>query len=297
MGNVIYRPPWNEDAMAAGYWLALLPTLGMLVGAGAAVLHWYRRQSLSWLLILGLAFAMLFGLIHLNLSVPFIASPKIFYGLSAMICLCACGGWGLDLLAGRRRWSSVLVLMFLSAWAGNSYLTYWIDGDAPRTSWLLTRDSDQPRARDAADALKAAVERSPADAEAQFFLGVIHKESGDQESAVKHFEESLRLNPRNVESRLEICAHVYREQGLDAAIELLEGIPSGSSASAEYFRLLGQLHEQRGGYDAALEAYRHAVAVDPLVSVTHRLLAGVYARLGDERRVNEHADYATRLDR
>ena len=105
MGSVLFRPPWDDDAMAAGYLLALLPSLGMLVGVLAAVLRWYRRQSLSWLLILGSTFAMLFGLIQLNLAVPFISVSKIFYGLAAMVCLCACGGWGLDLLAGRRRWS------------------------------------------------------------------------------------------------------------------------------------------------------------------------------------------------
>ena len=235
---------------------------------------------------------MLFGLIQLNLSVPFIASPKIFYGLSAMACLCACGGWGLDLLAGRRRWSLVLVVMLLSAWAGNSYLTHWIDPDAPRTLWLLSRDAEGGRAEDAAVALSAAAKRRPTDAEAQFFLGVIHKQSGRQESAARQFGETLRLDPRNVEARIEVCAMVYSERGLDAAIEVLEGIPVGSSVSAEYFRLLGQLYEQREEYEAALGAYRNAVGVDPLAAVTHQLLAGVYARLGDERRSNHHAKYA-----
>jgi len=295
MGSVLFRPPWNEERTAAGYVLSLLPTLGMLFGAVAAVLHWYRRRSLSWLLILGSAFAMLFGLIHHNLFVPAIASPKIHYSLSAMVCLCLFGSWGLDLLAKRSRWIAVVIVALLVVWAGNSYLTYWIDRDAPRTAWLLTRHPDRERAEHAAIAVKAAAERRPADAEAQFFLGVVEKQSGDRESAASYFEATLTLNPRNVEARLEVCPNVYRQHGVDAAIEVLEGIPPGTAASAEYFRVLGQLYEQREQYETARDAYRHALGVDPLVAGMHQLLGDVYARLGDVGHANEHQRYALGL--
>ena len=124
---------------------------------------------------------------------------------------------------------------------------------------------------------------------------MIHKQSGDQGSAIRQFAETLRLNPGNVEARLEVCAVMYSERGLDAAIAVLEGIPTGSSASAEYFRLLGQLYEQSEEYEAALGAYRHALGIDPLDAVTHQLLAAAYVRFGDERRASEHEEYATRL--
>ncbi len=292
VGSVLFRPPWNEQAMAAGYLLSLLPSFAMLVGAVAAIRHWYRRRSLSWLLVLGLAFAMFFGLIHLNLTVPFIASPKIFYGLSAMACLCAFGAWGLDLLAGQRKWSSILIVAALSMWAGNSYLTYWIDGEAPRTVWMQAQPPGGLPTDDAARALERSLENDPHDAEAQFLLGVLHKQAGRRDHAAARFEEALRLDPHHVESRLEVCANAFRLHGIEAAIQVLEAVPPDADASPEFFRFLGRLYEQAGRDDEALHAYRHVLALNPFDVNVHLWISAIYTRTGDPQRALEHQAHA-----
>ncbi len=125
MAGVEDAPPWRYELMRAGYWLALVPSAGVLVGLCAALARLWREPRAEWLLLLGVAFGTGFALISLSLRLPFYAQCKAFYGLSALVPFAVFGGLGLDWIAARLGRAQALVWVALGTWALCAYATYW----------------------------------------------------------------------------------------------------------------------------------------------------------------------------
>jgi hypothetical protein len=119
-------PPWSYQLMLAGYWLALLPSAGVLVGLAVSLRRLVREPRAEWLLVLGLAGATAFAMVSLSLALPFYAQCKAFYGLQALVPFAAFGAIGLDLLAHRLGRAGDLVWVLLGSWALCSWATYWM---------------------------------------------------------------------------------------------------------------------------------------------------------------------------
>ena len=124
--RVVDAPPWSYRLMLAGYWLALVPTLGVLLGLAAALRRLVREPSAEWLLVLGLAGANAFALLSLSLALPFYAQCKAFYGLQSLVPFAALGALGLDLAARRLGRAGDLVWILLGTWALCSASTWWV---------------------------------------------------------------------------------------------------------------------------------------------------------------------------
>ena len=118
-------PPWRYELMFVGYWLALVPTAGVVIGLGAALARLLREPRADWLLVLGVAGATAFALVSLSLRLPFYAQCKAFYGLSALVPFAAFGGLGLDLLAARLGRARIALWILVGTWALCSFATYW----------------------------------------------------------------------------------------------------------------------------------------------------------------------------
>lgn len=123
--SVVNAAPWRHSLMFVGYWLALVPTAGVVIGFGAILVRVVREPRAEWFLLLAVAGGISFALISLSLRLPFYAQCKAFYGLSALVPFAAFGGLGLDLLAtrlGRARYALWIVLgMSVLCF----YATYW----------------------------------------------------------------------------------------------------------------------------------------------------------------------------
>jgi hypothetical protein len=111
--------------MFAGYWLALLPSLGVLTGLVVSLRRLVRQPCAEWLLLLGLAGATGLALASLSLALPSYAQCKAFYGLQALVPFAALGALGLDLLARRLGRAGDLIWVLLGTWALCSWATYW----------------------------------------------------------------------------------------------------------------------------------------------------------------------------
>ena len=111
--------------MFPGYWLALVPSAGVVIGLGAALSRLVREPKAEWLLVLGLAAATAFAFVSLSLQLPFYGQCKAFYGLSALVPFAALGGLGLDLVATRLRRLRSALWILVGTWALCSYATYW----------------------------------------------------------------------------------------------------------------------------------------------------------------------------
>jgi tetratricopeptide (TPR) repeat protein len=120
------HPPWNYNLMAIGYWLAILPTVGLLAGAIVALCKFIGRPSAEWFLLLGFGFGVAVALVYMSLVVPCGGMVKAFYGLPALLPICALGALGLDFLAARTRHGRFLLGLFFGVWAINSFACVWI---------------------------------------------------------------------------------------------------------------------------------------------------------------------------
>lgn len=123
--RVADAPPWSYRLMLAGYWLAVLPSVAVLLGLALSLRDLVREPRAEWLLLLGLAGATGLALVGLSLRLPFYAQCKAFYGLQALVPFAAFGAIGLDLLARRLGRAGDVVWVLLGTWALCAWATYW----------------------------------------------------------------------------------------------------------------------------------------------------------------------------
>ena len=220
------RPPWNYGLMAAGYLLALLPSLALLVGLAAALVRFVRAPRAEAALLLGALFATMFAVVALALKLPFYAQAKAFYGLSAMLVICALAAWGCEVLTRRQRLAGTLVYVLLGTWSLCSYFSFWVAGGGtgePSAAALATLDPEgllfrsEAAARrgdgEAAIALaRRATALAPDQAAAWSQLGFLLAGAGRTAEAIDALREALRTAPRDPEIH-DRLARLYEIQG------------------------------------------------------------------------------------
>ena len=126
VGEFAARPPWNYDLMAAGYGLALLPTLALIIGIVLALVQLVRRPRAEWFLLGGLAFAMVAAQVYHFLRLPYACHIKSFYALPALVPFCAYAAWGFDFVAKRGKLLKFGLGVLLATWALTSYASFWV---------------------------------------------------------------------------------------------------------------------------------------------------------------------------
>ena len=115
---------WNHDLMLSGPWLAILPSLGIVIGIAASLK--YREAANAGLLLLALCVALYFGaLIDFYLKVPFYSAAKATYTSGITVCYALLGALGLGALS-RWLWVRAVVNGWISSWAVYAYGAYFI---------------------------------------------------------------------------------------------------------------------------------------------------------------------------
>lgn len=207
---IAVRPPWNYGLMAAGYLLALLPTLALLAGLTLAVVRLVRQPRAETFLLLGLLGGTAFAVLAMSLKLPFYAQTKAFYGLSALIPICFVGALGCEALASHSRLLRALVLTLLGTWALTAYATFWIPGGGPgepSAAALATLDpgglvarsaqaEHQGRADLAVALARRATEIDPDHPFAWMQLASVLVRTGAAREAVAALHEALRVSPQ-----------------------------------------------------------------------------------------------------
>lgn len=132
---------------------------------------------------------------------------------------------------------------------------------------------------DAFEALSRAVEESPGNAEARFWLGVAKKEKGDWGGALREFEEASLLDPSMEEAARE-KAMVFTSLGrTDEAVRILERLAAGARSAGRYVDL-GYALESGGRLDEALGAYREAIRLAPDSHMAYNNAGSLLDRMG-----------------
>ena len=120
-----FRPPWNYDFMLSGAWLALFPTIGILIGFLLPI--FYPARALKPIEVFSaLCIVVYFGaLLYLFLKLPIYSCAKATYTLGLIPCYAVLGSTGLNVLM---RHSILRAFIFggIACWAIFAYLAYFI---------------------------------------------------------------------------------------------------------------------------------------------------------------------------
>jgi tetratricopeptide (TPR) repeat protein len=280
--GLAFRPPWNYNLMGAGYLLALAPSILVLTGTVACGVKWFRAGGAIRFLLLGLALAVMVGLVYLNLTVPYYASVKAFYGLCALIPFCAFGAIGWEVLTrGRQRLQFALGLI-LMVWAVNSFAALWVHRNAAPTRVYLGLMLDlEGRPEAAASEFARAASRDSANVPAGRYWALALNKSGEKDAAREQAERVVQRNPANAAGHYALSVILAGqgriERALDEARRAVELGPEYLPAHRLWLDCL----LKAGRDDEAMAVARDSLVISPVDPDLHHALGLAMARAGD----------------
>jgi tetratricopeptide (TPR) repeat protein len=282
--DALARPPWNYELMAVGYWLALAPAIAVGVGSIVALVKFLRRPSPEWLLLLGLGFLTALAVIYMSIAVPYQCMVKAFYGLCALVPLCAFGACGLDALC---RWSGKLrpaVCILFGLWAINSYAAFWISRSSVAASLSRARSLwKEGRQRESVGLLKAGLALHPEGAEMRSFLAFLclSKETSDPKEALQQAETALRASPNDPKVHLVLSAVLAQQRRGKPAVEHAKRAVDLAPGDSQGYEQLAGLLDRLKRYDQVIQAAREGLAVAPFSAELRFVLGTALAFRGE----------------
>jgi tetratricopeptide (TPR) repeat protein len=269
VGRVHTPPPWDRELMAAGYALALGPTLAVLLGVLIGFVDFVRRPRAERFLALSVLGATFYAFVNMTLRLPYYAQAKAFYGLSALVPLAFCFALGFDALVLRWRALAPLGLAWLAGWAMVAYLSFFGDPQRLRMDpmsmelavdegrWIETAQ-EQIRKGDRAaaiESLRRALERDPDRGGVAQLLAQQLVQEGRRDEALAAVRTGLRGSPAGQMLHL-MAGELWLERGeaeraafhFDAAARLLPSsavgfIDDARRRQAEALRAAGRWSE------------------------------------------------------
>jgi tetratricopeptide (TPR) repeat protein len=295
LSGLLSRTPWNYQLMIGGYWLALLPTLLVAIGAAVAIYRFARQPSPEWFLLLGLSATFTVGLIFMTLKVPSYAQVKAFYGLSAIVPFCAFAVIGWQMLTACSRTSQLLfggVLVFFSI---NSFGSVWIRPSTEQHIYTARRSISQFQSNRALFEATEATKNESSNASACCYFAAVLDELGESHKAVAQSEHGLELDSANGDCHLQLGISLARQGNMTRAMSegqhALELQPESARAYDLVFTLARELHRA----EEALAVGRDALVVSPFDSDLHYRIGLAAGAIGDFTTAAHQLAYALLL--
>jgi len=294
--RLVSRPPWNYDLMAAGYLLALAPTLMILTGAAVSLWHFIRKPSTEWFVLLGFSGAVVFAMVFMSLKVPYYSVEKAFFGLCALVPLCSFGAAGWEVLTrGRQRLQFAFGTLLL-VWAMNSFAAVWIRSSSVSTHIHLGLKLAEKNRMNAAELeFAAAVNIDPSNAPARRVLALTLNQSGKTDEALQQAGRAVELDPTNAAGHyilsVILAGQGQRQRAIGEAQRAVELGPEELYA----YPLLAGLLPRLGRADEAINVARNGLAVSPTDPELHYTLGQALARKGDYASATNQFAYALLL--
>jgi len=283
--------------MAAGYLAALLPTLALVAGSLVYLARWLRRPAAPEGVTLALGLVTFAAVVAMTLQVPAYGMVKSFYGLGALLPLCVFVAVGVDALSARWRWSSVLALVLLGAWALLSYGAMWVDADSPRArTFRALAELQEGATREGAARLREAMARHPSDwTTRDAMLQFLTWRRAPRSEFAAALGAGERIEP-DVAARHVALGHFAllggdpREAWLEArrAVALDPDLPDARALEAT-------LAERRGDVAGAIAGWREALRIEPFYARAHESLARLLPLAGAPDSAATHRDLAARI--
>ncbi len=291
-----FRPQWNYDLMNAGYLLALLGMLLLVVGAVVALVRFIRQPAAEWFLPLGLLAAFAAGIGLMTLRVASYAQVKAFYALPALFPLCAVAAVGWDFLAKRSALLRFLLGVGLLAWAVTVYSAFWIRSGNPVTHTVRGVDlADGGRYAEAAESFGRALQLDAHSLPARVGLAEAWRRLGRLDEAQQQAALALQQHPDEAEAHIETAVmlgldHHYAE----AVPHFMKAVTVAPDHPTAYQQLAVCLAPM-GQHKAVIEVCEQGLRVAPFNPTLHQSLAMAAAELGDFTNAATHLRLALAL--
>ena len=296
LSGVLSRTPWNYSLMISGYWLAIVPTLLVILGVVIAFVRFARRNSAEWFLLLGVSGAIAVAVIFMTLKVVSYAQVKAFYGLSALVPFCAFAVVGWQALIARARTLRFTMAALLIFVAVNSFASVWIRRSTEQNIYLAIRSTSESQSEVAISEARAAVKSDPSNVSASFILAAVLDEAGDSNNSITECERCLQLDPANSDCHFQLGISAEKQGDLTRAMNearrALELKPEDPRAYDLVFTIARKLHRA----DEALNVGRDALTVSPFDADLHYRIGLAAGELGDFKTASQQFAYALLLD-
>jgi tetratricopeptide (TPR) repeat protein len=280
-----FRPPWNYPLMAAGYWLAVLPSLAVVVGLVSAVIKLLRRPRSEWFLLLGVLGGLAAATLFQILRYPYYAHGKAFYELSGLLPVCALAAVGIDLMAGPYPGPRAFIMaLLLSIWTCTAYASFWIQPQSADTlTWegveLMRRVPPQPAK--AEECFRKALEIDPHHVPARLNLSGFRFSAGQRDRARQLLQEVLHDDPDRIAALWSMSTWLQNEGKLDEAVDYLRRAVALAPDDNVAWSTLAGAYLLQNRLDEAIAAYRESLRINPMVSPQdHADLGLALARAG-----------------
>lgn len=113
----------------------------------------------------------------------------------------------------------------------------------------------------AIDQYEQIVKLDPSSVDDHLLLGRLYRLNNDLQKAEAELKTAIKLDPTSEEA-VTTLSMLYTDEGDTAhALKVLSSVPD-SAKSAKLYAALGAAYEQRKDYKSAIDAYRHAIALD-----------------------------------
>ena len=274
VGEVNFRIPWNYGLMAAGFLLALVPTVLLLAGVLSAVARLIRAPQAELVILSGYAGLALAALVWMSLKVPYISIVKAFYLLSALLPFCVLVALGWEAVTRRSRLAAGVVGMAFGLWALASFCSFWIRAGSSSVERMHGIDLWQAqRSREAIDCFSRAIDADPGNLSARSLLAQSLAQLGRWDQALDVSTLTEKEFPEDA------AAHADRALALAGKNRWDEALAEGRRAvalspdSVPANTTLAGLLRHAGKPDEFVQACREALRVSPLN-------AGLHGRLG-----------------
>ena len=242
-----------------------------------AVLLWFKRKTLSWLLTAAGIFVVVLlpvlGLISFDFQYYSTVADRYVY--LAML------GPAIVLAYGLTRLKKTLAVV----------------GSAIVLGLLIFRSVLQiPYWQDTITFFEHALEINSNSLLAHDNLGFALAAQGQDDEAIRHFKEALRIEPESAKTHLNLGNAMRRQGKLEEAIhfytEALRLVPSFARAHTN----LGLVLADQGRYFEAIDHHKEALRIAPEFAGAHNNLANVLVRQGYLEKAMMHYNEALRLN-
>jgi tetratricopeptide (TPR) repeat protein len=281
VGAWSHRPPWNYDLMAAGYLLALVPTLAIAAGLGIAAWQLVRRPRAEWFLLLGVVAGLAVALLFQFLRYPYHGHGRASYLLTGLLPACALGALGLDALARLGRAAAAVGLVLLGTWGLTAYASFWIDpGAADTQNWAGEQHLRAGSFFQARVWFRQAVTADPHALPPRLNLVRALLATNDRAEARRAIDSVLRDAPDDPDALL-LTAVVCRAEGrADEGLAPLRRAAELAPDHPAVFHLLAAALMEQGHEAEAVAACRQGLRVAPWDAALHANLGLLLARAG-----------------
>lgn len=295
-GSAYFRPPWNYDLMALGFWLALVPSIVLAVGLVVTLYRLVCEPTTVAFIVMGTitGFALLlFAAAH---KAPYFSMLKGMYLTPALVPLAIVFGRGADSLARLGKAVAAPLTLAVGLWAFVALATFWIWPTRTQTQLMIAQSrlfaGDRQAARRTLDTLAKA---DPSSSGARFQQGALWELANLPDEAIAAQRAALAIDPTHAGAHAAL-ARLLANRNPTEAIGHATIAMNLAPFDVEAIRALAGIRVKQGKKNEVVRVLREGILRDPYHAPLRRAFAQALREVGRPVDADEQDNIATRIE-